>query len=138
MMMRAAVLRYFSPRRAVAIAVAAALLSVMVLPVKTAHATPSSPSTAIVSLGDSFISGEAGRWNGNALNPVHNRNGTDRAAYNCKWWGECDYDARRVYGSSFDNDCDRSDVAPIRSATEIAADLIGATSERSQPPGVEP
>jgi hypothetical protein len=81
-----------------------------------AGAGPGSSQTAIVSLGDSFISGEAGRWSGNSLNPFHNRNGTDRAAYNCTWWGECDYDPHRVYGTSYDNGCDRSDVAHIKSA----------------------
>jgi hypothetical protein len=35
--------------------------------------------TAVVTLGDSFISGEAGRWEGNALNPLLSRAGTDRA-----------------------------------------------------------
>lgn len=82
-----------------------------------AGAGPGSSQTAIVSLGDSFISGEAGRWSGNSTNPFYNRNGTDRAAYNCKWWYySCDYDPHRVYGSSYDNGCDRSDVAHIRSA----------------------
>ncbi len=32
----------------------------------SAHAGPSSPTTAIVALGDSYISGEAGRWEGNS------------------------------------------------------------------------
>ena len=80
-----------------------------------AHAGPNSPTTAVVSMGDSFISGEAGRWEGNSLNPFGSRDGTDRAAYDCGWWG-CSYDAHRVYGTSFDNDCDRSDVAPISSS----------------------
>jgi hypothetical protein len=94
----------------------------MVVPA-SAQAGPSSPTSAIVSLGDSFISGEAGRWNGNALNPYGTRNGTDRAAYNCTWWGECSYDATRVYGSTHGG-CDRSDVAPIKSAA------ISGISER--------
>jgi hypothetical protein len=82
-----------------------------------AHAGPGSSTTAIVSLGDSFISGEGGRWNGNSLNPFYNRDGTDRAAYNCQWWTySCDYDAHRVYGTSYDNGCHRSDVAHIKSA----------------------
>src|SRR5918995_3209766 len=80
-----------------------------------AQAGPGSSTTAIVSLGDSFISGEAGRWNGNSLNPFYNRNRTDRAAYNCTWYGTCSYDAKRVYGNTHTG-CDRSDVAPIRSA----------------------
>jgi hypothetical protein len=80
-----------------------------------AQAGPGSSTTAIVSLGDSFISGEAGRWNGNSLNPFYNRNRTDRAAYNCTWYGTCSYDAKRVYGNTHTG-CDRSDVAPIQSA----------------------
>lgn len=80
-----------------------------------AQAGPGSSQTAIVSLGDSFISGEAGRWNGNSTNPFLTRNGTDRAA-SCTWWGSCSYDAHRVYGTSYDNGCDRSDVAHIKSA----------------------
>jgi hypothetical protein len=82
-----------------------------------AAAGPGSSQTAIVSLGDSFISGEGGRWNGNSTNPFYNRDETDRAAYNCVWWQySCDYDAHRVYGTSYDNGCHRSDVAHIKSA----------------------
>ena len=40
--------------------------------------TPAAPSAA-VSLGDSYISGEAGRWNGNSINAAGDRDGTDRA-----------------------------------------------------------
>ncbi len=96
--------------------IVAAATAAMLAATPLAQAGPTSPTTAIVSMGDSFISGEAGRWDGNSLSPFHNRYGTDRAAYNCDWWS-CDYDAHRVYGASFDNDCDRSDVAPIRSTT---------------------
>jgi hypothetical protein len=78
-------------------------------------ASPSSSTTAIVSLGDSFISGEGGRWMGNGSDPFGTRSGTDRAAFDCGGWG-CEYDPSRVYGSSEDNGCHRSDVAPIRSA----------------------
>jgi hypothetical protein len=80
-----------------------------------AHAGPTSATTAIVSLGDSFISGEAGRWQGNSLNFTGTRDGTDRAA-RCVLGVFCSYDAHRVYGSSYDNGCHRSDVAEIRSA----------------------
>jgi YVTN family beta-propeller protein len=75
--------------------------------------------TAIVSLGDSYISGEAGRWQGNAvpLNLGGDLWGTDRAAINCNDSGSnCDHDGTRVYGESFDNGCNRSDSAEIRSA----------------------
>src|SRR6201996_8820190 len=71
--------------------------------------------TAIVSMGDSFISGEGGRWSGNGSEPFGTRSGTDRAAYGCGALG-CEYDPARVYGASEANDCHRSDVAPIESA----------------------
>jgi hypothetical protein len=71
--------------------------------------------TAIVSLGDSFISGEGGRWLGNGSEPFGTRSGTDRAAFGCDGW-DCEYDPARIYGSSEANDCHRSDVAPILSA----------------------
>ena len=80
-----------------------------------ANAGPASSTTAIVALGDSFSSGEAGRWNGNSLNIFGTRDGTDRAA-RCTLGVFCSYDATRVYGSSYDNGCHRADVAPIKSA----------------------
>jgi len=107
--------RQLRPRRALMLALAAAMLAAVALPAQRTEAGPGSGPTAIVSLGDSFISGEAGRWNGNALNIFGTRNGTDRAA-SCTWWGYCTYDAHRVYGSSYDNGCHRSDVATIKSA----------------------
>jgi hypothetical protein len=107
-------------RRAALLVVATLLLGGLGSP--AAQAGPSSPQTAIVSLGDSFISGEAGRWNGNSTNWYGTRNDTDRAAYNCNWTGACSYDAHRVYGASYDNGCDRSDVAPIQTAA-ISVDL---------------
>jgi lysophospholipase L1-like esterase len=76
--------------------------------------------TAIVSMGDSFISGEGGRWSGNGSEPFGTRSGTDRAAFGCGALG-CEYDPARVYGASEANDCHRSDVAPIESAP-IAVD----------------
>lgn len=71
---------------------------------------------AVVALGDSFVSGEGGRWLGNGSEPFGTRSGTDRAAFDCDGWGICDYDPARVYGASEENGCHRSDVAPIRSA----------------------
>lgn len=75
---------------------------------------------AIVSLGDSYISGEAGRWagNGNAT-PQGSVLGTDRAA-TCV--GHiCGHDLERVYGltsyAEGGNRCDRSDTAPIVTAS---------------------
>jgi lysophospholipase L1-like esterase len=65
---------------------------------------------AVISLGDSFISGEAGRWRGNGDTPTSGtRYGTDLAAYDCnaeETW--CDHDPARIYGSSYDNGCNRS------------------------------
>jgi hypothetical protein len=81
----------------------------------TADAISRSEPAAIVSLGDSFISGEGGRWLGNGSEPLGTRSGTDRAAFDCSGW-VCAYDPARIYGSSEANDCHRSDVAPIRSA----------------------
>jgi lysophospholipase L1-like esterase len=71
--------------------------------------------TAVVAMGDSFISGEGGRWLGNGSEPFGTRSGTDRAAYDCGVLG-CEYDPARVYGASEADDCHRSDVAPIVSA----------------------
>jgi hypothetical protein len=82
------------------IAVVAALFTVVSQPAQPSEAGPTSGTTAIVSLGDSFISGEAGRWNGNSLNIFGTRNGTDRAA-RCTFGIFCSYDATRVYGSSY-------------------------------------
>ncbi|QIB47789.1 glycosyl hydrolase family 18 protein [Streptomyces aureoverticillatus] len=70
-------------------------------------------TSAVVSMGDSYISGEAGRWQGNAPSWTSDDSwGTDRRA-DCSDIKDC------VYGdSSYDggNRCDRSDVAPIKSA----------------------
>ena len=73
--------------------------------------TPPAP-TAAVSLGDSYISGEAGRWQGNSVNGAAGRDGTDRA------FTGTGYDLTRVYDPPSDTDgCHRSDVAEIRSAS---------------------
>ncbi len=66
--------------------------------------------TAIVTLGDSYISGEAGRWHGNWATAEGNRGGTDRAAYKRKgvWY----WDASRVYGNTVGG-CHRSDVSEV-------------------------
>jgi hypothetical protein len=71
--------------------------------------------TAVVSMGDSYISGNAGRWYGNSNSPFGNRSGTDRAAL-----PKGGYDIRQVYGQT-DGACFRSDVAEIKSA-RIPAD----------------
>lgn len=80
------------------------------------------PPSAVVSMGDSYISGEAGRWAGNAAaSAAGSAWGTDRAAVNCD--GDetaCDHDLSKVYGdTSYGNGgsaCDRADSAEIRGA----------------------
>ncbi|GAA0397531.1 hypothetical protein GCM10010357_18290 [Streptomyces luteireticuli] len=78
-------------------------------------------SSAAVSMGDSYISGEGGRWAGNAnAFPGGDVWGTDRRA-RCPDGQDC------VYGkTSYDggNRCDRSDVAPL-----LGADLPGIPRE---------
>ena len=94
---------------------AMALLTVLAC-APTASAGPGSGPTAAVSLGDSYISGEAGRWAGNSLTPGGDKDGTDRA---CVPAGPaCQVDKTRVYEpGTQDGGCHRSDVAEIRSAT---------------------
>ena len=80
--------------------------------------TPAAP-TAAVSLGDSYISGEAGRWQGNSINPAGSRDGTDRA------FTGTGYDESLVYDPPSDtNGCHRSDVAEIRSASLAVAQRV--------------
>ncbi|WP_198351570.1 GDSL-type esterase/lipase family protein [Streptomyces typhae] len=89
------------------------------------------PPTAVVSMGDSYISGEGGRWAGNAAaSATGSARGTDRAAVNCN--GEesvCDHDVSKVYGdTSYDKGgsaCDRSDSAEIK-----GVDFDGVPAER--------
>jgi hypothetical protein len=90
-------------------AVAACALLALTSP--AAHATRTSGPTAIVSLGDSFISGEAGRWKGNSAITTTDRAGTDRA------WTGTGYDPSRIYGATAANGCHRSDVAEVISTT---------------------
>lgn len=67
--------------------------------------------TATVTLGDSFMSGEAGRWQGNSNYALQSRDGTDRA-----YLGWERYDPSIVYGSSYQNGCNRSDSAEAHSS----------------------
>ncbi|WP_406063672.1 GDSL-type esterase/lipase family protein [Streptomyces sp. NBC_01077] len=117
-----------SPHRALrallALCTAAGLASVAA---PSAHAAPGTGPTAVVTMGDSYISGEAGRWLGNSLTNSGSRNGTDRA------WTGSGYDPSRVYGTTAGG-CHRSDTAEVRSAGPIASSLInlacsGATTE---------
>src|ERR1700761_6052668 len=91
--------------------ITALALLVLLLAAMPAAARP----TAVVAMGDSFISGEGGRWLGNGTEPLGTRSGTARAAFDCGALG-CEYDPARVYGASEADDCHRSDVAPILSA----------------------
>lgn len=93
-----------------------------------ASAGPGTGPTAVVSMGDSYISGEAGRWKGNSLTNTGNRNGTDRA-----WVSGGTYDPSKVYGTTAGG-CDRSDSAEVLSAGAVAETAVnlacsGATSE---------
>ena len=88
---------------------------------------PAKPDV-VVSLGDSFISGEGGRWNGNSNDGWDpDRDNTDRA-HRSNWWSWWyDYDA--VYPGSAGNGCHRSDVAEIHSsgigATRVVDTQVG-------------
>lgn len=78
------------------------------------------PLPAVVSMGDSYISGEGGRWAGNAAASASGSAwGTDRAAVNCDAdESACGHDVSRVYGDTgYDRGaaaCDRSDSAEIK------------------------
>ncbi|MDX2564711.1 GDSL-type esterase/lipase family protein [Streptomyces sp. TX20-6-3] len=117
-----------SPHRALrallALCTAAGLASVAA---PSAQASNGSGPTAVVTMGDSYISGEAGRWLGNSLTNAGNRNGTDRA------WTGSGYDPSWVYGATAGG-CHRSDTAEVRSAGPLASTLInlacsGATTD---------
>lgn len=106
-----------------AVATTAAAILATVAPLSTAAASPTSTTTAIVAMGDSYISGEAGRWQGNSNNPFGSRNGTDRA-YVATWYGGY-YDKSRVYvGGSAADGCHRSDVSEIVSTTAPATQHV--------------
>ncbi|MBC6451081.1 hypothetical protein GPZ80_28345 [Actinokineospora sp. HBU206404] len=94
----------------------------------TASASPTAGPTTIVSLGDSYISGEAGRWKGNSLTNSGSRDGTDRA------YTGSGYDPARVYGTTSANGCHRSDSAEVKSATgtteaQVNLSCSGATTK---------
>jgi lysophospholipase L1-like esterase len=92
-----------------------AALCALALGPSAAHAGPASPNAVVVSMGDSYISGEGGRWAGNSVDPAPGNDGTDRA---CVPAGPtCTVDKSRVYvGGSDANGCHRSDVAEVLSA----------------------
>jgi lysophospholipase L1-like esterase len=83
----------------------------------TAASAPSHPGpTTAVELGDSYMSGEGGRWLGNSVNVSGSRDGTDRACspsiQDCT-----SYDPSKVYiDHSYTDGCHRADVAQIFSS----------------------
>ncbi|WP_156166583.1 GDSL-type esterase/lipase family protein [Mycobacterium haemophilum] len=81
-------------------------------------------SPAVIALGDSYISGEGGRWQGNGETSMPgSRHGTDLAAYLCGPWEKvCAHDPKRVYGSSYKNGCDRSNGAEITYVSHVQID----------------
>ncbi|MFD3694589.1 GDSL-type esterase/lipase family protein [Streptomyces sp. NPDC058646] len=113
---------------AVAAALPLAFTALLTAGAGTAAAGPGNGPTAVVSLGDSYISGEAGRWKGNSLTDSGNRTGTDRA-----WLSGSTYDPAKVYGTTAGG-CHRSDSAEVRSAgplADVAVNLAcsGATTD---------
>jgi hypothetical protein len=111
------------PRRRLVLA-ALAVLSALCSSVPAAQAGPGSGPSAVVSMGDSYISGEAGRWQGNSESPAPGNAGSDRA---CAPAGSplCQVDKSRVYvGASATDGCHRSDVAEVLSASLPVAEHI--------------
>ncbi|WP_308295818.1 GDSL-type esterase/lipase family protein [Streptomyces sp. ISL-96] len=113
---------------AAALSLPLAFTALLTTGASSSAAGPASGPTAIVSMGDSYISGEAGRWRGNSLTDSGSRYGSDRA------WTGSGYDPSLVYGPTAANGCHRSDSAEVRSATGTTQALIniacsGATTQ---------
>ncbi|MEM9562823.1 MAG: GDSL-type esterase/lipase family protein [Actinomycetota bacterium] len=87
----------------------------------TEVAAPAARPTAVVALGDSYISGEGGRWEGNHARDYGDRRGTDRAAYRGGWFWR--YSPNRIYGPTNASGCHRSDVSPV-ATSGIAVDAL--------------
>ncbi|MFD7923863.1 hypothetical protein ACFV3R_32255 [Streptomyces sp. NPDC059740] len=106
----------FWHRRGLAVlttAAGAALCLAGSTPTSSAHTQGTAAETPwVVSLGDSFISGEAGRWAGNSNDSADGYSHTDRA-YSPD---TTKTDPHRVYGTSFDDRCNRSDSAEVNTA----------------------
>lgn len=106
--------------------VLAAMAVYALLPTATAQAGPNSRERAWVSIGDSFISGEGGRWRGNTNNTFFNTD-TDRAYDGFGWTGR-QYNENRVYvDGTWANGCHRSDVSEIVTAA-AGSGATGATA----------
>ena len=83
---------------------------------------PGTGPTTAVALGDSYISGEAGRWQGNSFSVAPGNDGTDRA---CAGGRLCSVDKGKVYVGGTDvNGCHRSDVAEILTASLPVAERV--------------
>ncbi|WP_078884278.1 GDSL-type esterase/lipase family protein [Streptomyces sp. NRRL S-340] len=94
-------------------AAGAALCLAGIAPTSSARAQDTAAETPwVVSLGDSFISGEAGRWAGNSNDRAEGYSHTDRAFSSVTTRS----DPHRVYGASFDDRCNRSDSAEVNTA----------------------
>ncbi|MCD0443175.1 GDSL-type esterase/lipase family protein [Glycomyces sp. A-F 0318] len=112
-------MRTAAPVWAVVVALGA-LLAVPSAALAEEAATEQAKEPAVISLGDSFISGEAGRWQGNGNTVWGSRYGTDLAAYDCNSSEtSCYYDPTKVYGSSYDNGCNRSAGAEIHHLSTV-------------------
>lgn len=94
------------------VAGAAALCMAGLAPTAAARPQDRADTPLVVSLGDSFISGEAGRWAGNSNDDSDDVAGTDRAYDPATDTA----DPHRVYGPSYDDGCNRSDSAEVNSA----------------------
>ena len=84
--------------------------------VHTVQVNNPSRFTVTVALGDSFVSGEGGRWQGNFSHNVNvatdHYNMSDRGALRVPHPGSTDTEtiARTIYGDTVDNLCNRSDM----------------------------
>ncbi|MEU7230296.1 GDSL-type esterase/lipase family protein [Streptomyces chrestomyceticus] len=130
-----------TPARTVALALAASGV-LTATSSGTAISRPTAREAAMVSMGDSYISGEGGRWRGNSEDNEAQKRGTDRA-YVCESRTssaarsssspapsatntpppepKCTKDPKRVYGTdTYAYPCHRSDVAEVESAKKEA------------------
>ncbi len=84
----------------------------------TAVASPRTGPAVVVSMGDSYIVGAAGRWKGNSLTDTGSKNGTDRACVPGPRPGTCaSYDVSKIYpDGTTAAGCARSDSAEVLSA----------------------
>lgn len=84
---------------------------------------------AVVSLGDSYISGEGARWRGNSPDSSGSRGGTDRA-YVAGPAGPV-YDPSLVYGATEANGCHRADIAEVHSVPDVATINLACSGART-------